>query len=352
MKPIGLAVWGLHHQHPRWYWPLFRNLPQFRPLAICDADREFLLREKEFFQVEAYDDPQRMLQRRDIEAVLVFVPHSRMPEAVEQAVRAGKHVLVEKPMCASAAGARRVVDLAAATDLKVTTGYYWRFDPMAVRVKRWIAEGLLGDIVHLEGRMNAQGAWRYVRDGAPWMLEAAERGGPMFNLGVHWIDLFHWLTGLEVKAVWGATNSLGGPPPRTIEDQAGALLEYENGAIGLLDISYSLPTCHPRGRDFFILLRGSKGCLYWTPSLGNEDNELTLVSEHESLGERKVQEFREPKPQVPGYCGQMGLDSLSHWARAIREGGPVAVPVADGLRAAIVAEAVLRSAAEKRRLEL
>ena len=352
MTPIGLTIWGLHHQHPRWYWPLFQNLPEFKPLAVCDADAPFLARENEFFQVDAYADPAAMLGRQDVEAVLIFVPHRQMPAAVEQAVRAGKHVMVEKPMCADVAGARRVVAAAEVTRLKVTTGYYWRYAPTARRIKEWIDQGLLGRIVHLEGRMNAQGAWRYVRDNALWMLDAAQRGGPMFNLGVHWIDLFHWWTGLEVQAVTGAINSLGGDPPRTIEDNASALLEYGGGVIGQLDISYGVPASFPLGRDFFLFVRGTKGCVQWRPSLGGEEDQVLLVSDAEAMGPGKVRRAEEQRPHVPGYCGQMGLDALCDWARSIREDRPVGVPVTDGLRAAIVADAVLRSAAERRRMAL
>jgi len=350
--PIGLAIWGLHHQHPRWYWPLFGRLPQLRPVCICDADTDFLRHEAGFFGVDAHSDPAEMLARDDVEAVLVFVRHSEMPEAVARCVEAGKHVLVEKPMGASVAGVERVVAIARATDRVVTTGYYWRYDPMAGRVRQWIADGLLGKVMHLEGRMNAQGPWRYVRDNALWMLEASERGGPMFNLGVHWIDLFHWLTGLEVAAVSGRTSHAGGEPERTIEDNAAALLEYENEAIGLLDISYGLPRAWPLGRDFFIAIRGTLGCVHWTPSLGGEENDAVLVSEHASAGTPEPQRFQEPRPSVPGYCGQMGLDSLGDWARAIRSGGEVGIPVEAGLRAAVVADAVLRSADERRRIVL
>lgn len=352
MKPIGLAIWGLHHQHPRWYWPLFANLPQFKPICICDEDHEFLAGEAEFFGVDTHADPSDMLARDDVEAVLVFVRHSEMPGAAARCVEAGKHVLVEKPMGASVADVERVVAVARGTDRIVTSGYYWRYDPMARRIRQWIADGLLGEVLHLEGRMNAQGAWRYVRDNARWMLDASERGGPMFNLGVHWIDLFHWLTGLEVRAVTGRVSRTGGEPERTIEDNAAALLEYENGAIGLLDISYGLPRSWPRGRDFFIAIRGALGCVHWTPSLGGEVNDAVLVTEHESSPTADPQRFQEPRPTVPGYCGQMGLDSLADWARAIRQGGEVGIPVAAGLRAAIVADAVLRSAAGEGRVEL
>jgi predicted dehydrogenase len=351
MKPIGLAIWGLHHQHPRWYWPLFQNLPQFKPLCICDTDQAFLAESADFFCLDTHSDPAEMLSRSDVEAVMIFVPHSEMPAAVEQALAAGKHVLVEKPMGANVEDVRRVCDLAAGTDLTVTTGYCWRYDPMARKIKGWIDQGLLGEVVHFEGRMTAGGAGRYVRDKAPWMLDAAQGGGPMFNLGVHWVDLFHWWTGMEIAALSGRTHQIGGQPERSIEDCAYALLEYPNGATGLLDISYTAPPSFPQGRDLFISVRGTVGSVNWYPSWGGDDHDVLLVTEHESVGEAKVQHIQEPTAKIAGYCGQMGLDYLADWARAIRSGGPLGIPVTDGLRAAVAADAVLRSAAGEGRIE-
>lgn len=354
MKPIGLAIWGLHHQHPRWYWPHLKAMPEFAPLCVCDADGALAADKADGFGVDAHDDPGAMLARDDVEAVLVFVPHRQMPEAVARCVAAGKHVLAEKPMGGSAADAARVSEIAAGTGLKVTTGFYWRFNPAAARIRGWIDEGLLGRIVHLEARFNGRlgGAAAYVRDGAPWMLEAGQGGSPMFNIGVHWIDLLYWLTGLEVTAVQGVAARLGGDPPRATQDIASGLLEYAGGAVGVLDVGYTVPASYPRGRDLWISIRGTLGCADWIPSLGAEDQELLLASEHASLGAETVRRIVEPTAQVAGYAGAMGRAFLADFAGAIRSGREVSVPVSAGQRAAEVAEAVLRSAADGKRVVL
>jgi predicted dehydrogenase len=345
MKPIGLAFWGLHHQHPRWYWPLFQNLPQFRPLCLFDNDRDFARGEAEFFQLDLAPDPAALLARSDVEAVMIFLPHREMPAAVAQAIAAGKHVLVEKPMGATLADVERVCSAAAgAGGLKITTGYCWRFDPMARRIKEWIEAGLLGRITHFEGRMTAGGPWRYLRDHAPWMLEAGQGGGPLWNLGVHWIDLFHWWTGDAAAAVQATCRSYGGEPARTIEDSADVILEYASGAVALLDISYTAPRSFPQARDLFVSVRGTLGSVLWYPSWGGDDNEVLFASDHESLAATAVQQIKMPTAKIPGYCGQMGLDYLADWADAIRRDRPVSIPVTDGLQAAAVADAALRSA--------
>ncbi len=353
MKPIGLGLWGLQHQHPRWYWPLFANLPQFRPLCVFDGDRDFARGEAEFFRLDLASDPATLLARPEVEAVMIFLPHREMPAAVAQAIAAGKHVLVEKPMGATLADVQRVCSAGeGATGLKITTGYCWRFDPMARQIKEWIAAGLLGRITHFEGRMTAGGPWRYLRDHAPWMLEAAQGGGPLWNLGVHWIDLFHWWSGDEAVAVQATCRSYGGQPTRTIEDSADVILEYASKAVAILDISYTAPRSFPQARDLFVSVRGTLGSVLWYPSWGGDDHEVLFASDHETLAGSPVQHIKMPTARIPGYCGQMGLDYLADWAEAIRRDRPVAISVTDGLRAAVIADAALRSAAEGHKISL
>jgi len=176
------------------------------------------------------------------------------------------------------------------------------------------------------------------------MLQADQGGGPMWNLGMHWIDLFHWWTGDEAAAVQATCRSYGGEPARTIEDSADAIVEYASGAVGLLDISYAAPRSFPQGRDLFVAVRGTLGSVLWYPGWGEDDHEILFASDHGTLAGQPVQHIKQPTAKVPGYGGQMGVDYLADWAEAIRRDRPVSIPVTDGLRAAKVADAALRSA--------
>jgi UDP-N-acetyl-2-amino-2-deoxyglucuronate dehydrogenase len=352
MRPIGLAIWRLHHQHPPWYRTLLEGMPQYELRCVCDSDAEFVAERAAAFDVEGCDDPGRMLGREDIELVFVLVPHADMPDAAVRCIAAGKHVLVEKPMGTSAADVRRIVVAAEAADVVATTAFYFRYHPVAAKIRQWIADGLLGRVTHLGGRMVGGSAARYVRDRAAWMLDDRHRGGPVFNYGVHWIDLFRHLTGLEVRAVQGVVNRFGGAPQRTIEDAGIALLEYDNGAVGVLNVSYGLPPSYPGHRDFFIALRGTLGCLQWQVGYGPADDEVLLVSEHASVGDRKAERIRVPMNPVSGYGSQMGRDFMANLAKSIREARPLAVTATDGLRALAVAEAVRQSADRKERIAL
>ena len=344
MKPLGLGIIGLHHQHPRWYHPLWRHLPQYKPVAVADGDEEFLAGENTFFALDTHADYHELLQRSDVDVVIIWLPHSLMPEAVESAAAAGKHVIVEKPCAASVEGAERIIATAQRhPQIKISAPYCWRNHPVSKRIREAVDAGLLGRIMAMEGRLHAGGAHRYIRDNAPWMLKSSEGGGPMWNLGVHWMDYFRWITGKEIISVRGATSGPVGDPQRDIEDNAQALLTFEDGAVATLDVSYSLPESYPGKRDIYLAIRGSLGAIAWTPAWQGHADELLLVSEHESVGSQPCQNIEITSKDIPGYSGQMAWEWLKDFAEAIRENREPAVTPADILAAVKAADAFYKS---------
>ncbi len=350
MKELGLGIIGLHHQHPRWYFPLWKHLPEYRPLAVAEADSAFLEEQKDFYGLDAYTDYRDILARDDIDVVINFLPHSQMAECVEAAFAAGKHVIIEKPCGATLADVERIVTFAEKhPELVISAPYCWRNHPVSEKMKEIVSNGLIGEITAVEARLNAGGAFRYVRDNCEWILDKNEGGAPMWNLGVHWIDYFRWIGGMEVSSVSGLCSGPDGPPERTIEDNAQALLGFDNGAIGILDISYSLSDDYPGKRDIYVALRGTKGAIRWSPAWQGYEDEYLLVSEHESVGDNKSQTITVTSREIPGYGGHMGWSWLKDFAEAISENRPTMVSTTDMLQAVKVADAFYRSVASGKR---
>ena len=344
MKPLGLGIIGLHHQHPRWYHPLWAHLPEYEPRVIADADEAFLASETTHFGLDAVADYRAVLDRNDVDVVIVWLPHSQMPEAVADAAAAGKHVIVEKPCGADVAGVRRIVETARQhPSIKISAPYCWRTHPVSDEIRRAVDDGLLGRITAGSVRLNAGGAHRYVRDNATWMLRAAEGGGPMWNLGVHWIDYLRWITGRRVVRVSGTRTEPHGEPTRDIEDTAQGLLEFDDGATFTVEASYSIPASYPGSRDIFIALRGTLGDAVWAPAWQGFTDKLLLVSEHESVGDDRCRTLEITSQDIPGYCGEMAWRWLKDFAAAIHEDRPPIVPPDDLLGAVQVADAFYRS---------
>jgi predicted dehydrogenase len=346
MKPLGLGIIGLHHQHPRSYHALWESLPEFRPIAVAEEDKPFLAAENEFFRLESYTDYRKLLEREDIDVVIIFLPHSRMPEAVADSAAAGKHVIVEKPCAADLAGAERIVETARRfPDRIISAPYVWRTHPVSERLYAEVKAGALGEIVAVEGRLNAGRAHRYIRDHAEWMLDPREGGGPMWNLGVHWIDYFLWLTGSKITEVGAAAARLSGGPARGIEDVNQAVLRFSTGAVGILDISYSLPDSFPGSRDIYVACRGTAGAASWAPAWKGVKDELMLVTERGAERSGQAGRIVIQSKNIPGYGGQMGWAWMKDFAEAVREGRAPLVNADDICAAVRVADAFYRSLA-------
>ncbi len=352
MQPLGLGIIGLRHQHPRWYWPLFSHLPEYRPLAVSEEDKAFLDNQKDFYGLDAYTDYRSILDRNDIDVVLIFLPHSKMPEAVIAALDAGKHVIVEKPCAADLNGMERIAAAHKYSSCMVSAPYCWRNHPASERMREIVAGGLIGDITAAEARLNAGGAHRYVRDNCAWVLESREGGGPMWNLGVHWIDFLRWMTGKDVATVYGAVSGPFGEPERDIEDNAQAVMTFRNGAVAMLDISYGLKDDYPGKRDIYIALRGTLGSVSWAPAWEGTQDELHLVSEHFSMNNDKCRRIRILSKDLPGYGGQMGWAWLRDFAVSVREGHKPQVSVDDMLAAVRAADAFYRSVKSGKRVKI
>ena len=152
MKPLGLGIIGLHHQHPRWYHPLWSHLSEYSPVAVAEGDEAFLAEENEFFNLDPYTDYHELLGREDVDVVILFLPHTQMPEAVAAAAEAGKHVIVEKPCAANVDGVQSIAETARRfPHIKISAPYVWRTHPVSEKIYSAVDSGMLGRITDYQG---------------------------------------------------------------------------------------------------------------------------------------------------------------------------------------------------------
>ena len=104
------------------------------------------------------------------------------------------------------------------------------------------------------------------------MRRSDPAAGPIYNLGVHWIDLFRWMLADEVVEVSGQNVQVN--TKYDIEDNSYAHLRFSKGTILALDISYTVPDAYPHGRDLFLAVRGTKGTLSWAPGLRGREGRV------------------------------------------------------------------------------
>ena len=325
-----IGIIGLGHLHPRSYMAHFQAIPGAEVVAVVEAEtglREAFCRD---FKLRGYATITELLAAEKLDVAAIFLPHVDCPAAAAQCAAQGIHLMVEKPMAASAAGAAEIVKVARAANVKLTTGYAWRLHPVAREFKQLIQSGAIGDVVGAEGRCAAGKLNRYLEGHSPWMLQKAlSGGGPMYNLGVHWIDLFRWLLADEVVEVSGRNVKVN--TQYDIEDNSFAHLKFSKGTLVALDISYTVPDAFPYGRDLYLSARGTRG----------QRDTLFVCRE-------KAESRDYDLPPTPGYAGGMGREYVRSFLDAVAHNRPLAVTGADGVAALQVVEAIYRADQEKR----
>jgi predicted dehydrogenase len=350
-QQLSVGFLGLSHLHPRGYMSLFQAIPEAQVIAAADANPAVLSGFVKDFPMRGYAGWRELLGKEKLDLAVIFLPHADCPEAAVACAEQGAHVVVEKPMSVGAAGVRRMIAAAEKAGVILSTPYVWRYHPVAREIKRLIEEGIAGRIVGCEGRYAAGRPSRYIEGNAAWMLEKARSGGgPMLNLGVHWIDLYRWLLADEVVEVIGKTVRVN--LEYDIEDNCFALLTFSRGALLALDISYTVPDSFPFGRDLYLALRGTNGWLSWSPSLEGAKELLFVCSDSGDYSRPARQHLDFELPPQPGYGGVMGLRFLSDLLGSIRTGKPPAITGQDGLKALEVVEAIYRSAESGQSVEV
>jgi predicted dehydrogenase len=341
-KTLNVGIIGLGHLHPRSYMPHFEATKDTKVIAASDKAKALRDSFAEDYGVNVYADWKRLLDHESIDIAYIFLPHDECPAAAVACAKKKIHVVVEKPVANTASGARKIDTACKRNKVFYSTPYLWRYHPVCREMKRVIDSGILGRIVGCEGRCAAGGLHRYIEGGSPWMLQKSKSGGgPMYNLGVHWIDLYRWLLNDEIVEVMGKNVHVN--KKYDIEDNSFAICTFKKGATLSLDISYTVPDSYPFGRDLYLAVRGTEGCLAFSPAFEGARQTLFVCSNDPRFGgaPRKTIDFE--LESVPGYCGSLGLEFVGETSENIRKRRKPQISGDDATRVLKVVEAIYRS---------
>jgi predicted dehydrogenase len=317
-------------------------------VSISGRSREALEKARELWGwAEAVTDWREQVADERVGLFVNAGPNALHAEPTTAAVRAGKHVLCEKPLGTSAAESYELWQDAEHTGVVHLCGFNYRFVP-AVRLARELVEaGELGEIVHFRARYLQ--SWGWEADPGLWRFERAQAGtGALGDLGTHVIDLARYLAG-EIASVSALVRTI--VPGREVDDHVVATIELENGALGTLEASRLA-----RGRinSNVFELNGSRGSVVFDLERLNE----LQVADTSSFRRILVTEPDHPYMRYwwpPGHIlgwGDTVVHELAHLVGAIagaNELAPHGATFEDGYRCAEVVEAILSSAGSARR---
>jgi len=224
------------------------------PLAVCRRDETKVKEFANKFNLEWTTVYQELLTRDDINVVDILLPSGLHAECGIAAAEAGKHVIVEKPIDVTLQKADNLI--AACQENGVTLGVIsqYRFMDGMLKMYKILADGKLGQLIQGDAYIKwfrpqsyyDSGAWR-----GTWKLDG---GGPFMNQGIHFIDLLLSAMG-PVKSVYAKTKTLA--HNIEVEDIGVAMLEFQNGAYGVIEASTATFPGMPARLD----IHGTKGTL-------------------------------------------------------------------------------------------
>jgi len=253
MKKIGFAVVG-SGAVAQFHLRSIAEIPDAELIGIYSAHTPSAEKCASDYGIRLFSDMEELLACEAVEVVNICTPSGTHAALAVQALEAGRHVVVEKPLALTSADCQRVVDAAQKNDKLCAVISQLRFAPEILQVKNAIDQGWLGKICvcdvtmkyHRDPSYYANSDWR-----GTWAMDG---GGALMNQGIHGVDLLRFLMG-EVKSVSGICKTIR--HEIEVEDTAAAVLEYENGAIGLITGTTSVYPGYSRILD----INGTEGSI-------------------------------------------------------------------------------------------
>lgn len=194
--------------------------------GVYDLDAERALSVAKRFGTTAYTNLSEMLN--SVDAVTIATPTRTHHRLALEAIRAGKSVLIEKPIATTFQQAAELIDAAKLAGVTLAVGHIERHNPVVQSTKELISRGALGDVVTLASRRLSQAL-------APTRTQDT---GVILDLAIHDIDVIQYLLGKQVKSVsaisGGATTSRG-------EDRASMILDFEEGVFANVEVNWTTP---------------------------------------------------------------------------------------------------------------
>jgi UDP-N-acetylglucosamine 3-dehydrogenase len=306
---VGTGFWGRNHAR------VYSELKSTELVAICDVSGERAKAVADQFGIQAYTNSSRMLKNEDVEAVSVCTWSTKLSKEALKALKAGKHVLVEKPMATYTKQAEKLVQVAEENGLHLTVGFLMRFIPGVQHIREAAKNKRIGELVCATAKRVSQ-----------WPERIGDVG-VVKDTAIHDIDIMRYIFDEDPIGVYAKTGSMR---HTKFEDYAQIMLTYKNGKSAFIESNWLTPY-----KTRSLTVTGSEAIMrldYMKQELWIEDSKENFQPRHPW--------------QEPLKC------ELQHFADCISKKTKPLITGVDGMKALRIAEAALQSSAKNRAIKL
>lgn len=306
-------------------------------VGVADVRRDAAERFAKKHGIRAFASPEELLACPDVDVVNICTPSGFHAETAVRAADAGKNVIVEKPMAITKEQLDAIEAACARNGVLLSSIAQSRFSHGVRMAKQAMEDGLLGKLVCADISMKYNRTQEYY-DSSAWRgTRAIDGGGALMNQGIHGVDLLLYLAG-DVKSVYAVSKTLA--RRIEVEDTLSAVLEFRNGAVGIIQATTSVYPGYPRRLE----LNGDRGSIVL--------NETSIVRWDIQNAEKQdvvVQPDFQSSASTPTAISTDGhTKQFADVIRALRTGGKPLIDEHEGRRPVDLILAVYRSAEEGR----
>lgn len=324
---IRVAMLSYWHVHAKDYAEEAKSHPEVEIVAVWDEIPERGQEEAEKLDVPFYESLDDLLGQSVIDGVIVDVPTNQHTDVITRAAAAGKHIFTEKVLAPTVAEVNKIMDIVEEKDVKLTVSLPRLNDGYTLAIQEILKQQKLGDLTLVRVRLSHNGAIKNWLPTHFYNLEQCQ-GGALIDLGCHPMYLVRLFLGMpeSLSAHYGYVTG------KEVEDNAVAILNYPNGAKGIVEAGFV--NAHS---PFTIEIHGTEGTLLF----GTPEEEILFKSNHDAEG--TWQSYSIPD-NIPG--------AFEQWVQHIQNGTNASVNIQMAIDLTKLMDAANQSASQGQSIKL
>jgi UDP-N-acetyl-2-amino-2-deoxyglucuronate dehydrogenase len=328
----GFGIIGCGRIAPR-HADSLSEIPNAKLVAVADVIENRAHHFSETYGAKYYLNYHDLLAEPEIDVVNICTPSGMHALMAIEAMQAGKHVIVEKPMAMNPVEADRMIAVSRETKRKLCIVLQNRYNPPMQDFYRAIRDNKIGRVLLGSVTVRWYRPQEYYEDG--WHGTSAMDGGALMNQSIHHIDALQWLVGVPVKSVFAYTATLS--HKMEMEDVGVVAVKFENGALATIEGS---TVTYPQNLEASVALFGDRGSLKVGGTALNRKIFWKIAGEIEHEKELLTREEVDP-PSVYGASHRHVIEDM---ISAIEENREPQTNGVEGRKSLILVTAIYESA--------